>query len=282
MGVSAPMAPAAVYPIPPNLQVAVMVVVYLVTAGLPLYVLFFRPVGGERVWGLPEMLAMTALFLLALPIAASSLGIGVPLSLRDLSLVTVAQNLLLAGLPVYVAVARYRLPAAALGLRGRRWGLAGIGLLAAAACVALSAAGERVAIYAIGLLEGPQQAAARAAAEHLDDPLLPVLSTLTGAGAIAWVFILLCIIVPIGEEIFFRGFVYGGLRSRWGVPAALVVSSLAFAVVHLQVVHGFPIFLLGAVFALVYQRTGSLVPAVVAHGVNNLIAVLSLWRGWGI
>jgi membrane protease YdiL (CAAX protease family) len=223
------------------------------------------------------------LFVLALPLAASVLEIDLPFSLLDLSIVTVVQNVFLAGLPAYVVMTRYRLSAAALGLRfqeGRR--LALVGILAAAIAVVFSTAGEYVAVAVLGVIVGPEQAMTLAEAEHLSDPILPLATTLAGPASIAWLFFLLCVVVPIGEEIFFRGFVYGGLRARWGVPAALIVSTVFFAAVHFQLVHGFPIFLLGGVFALVYQRTGSLLPAIVAHGLNNVVAVLSIWQGWGI
>jgi membrane protease YdiL (CAAX protease family) len=36
------------------------------------------------------------------------------------------------------------------------------------------------------------------------------------------------------------------------------------------------------ILAALYQRTGSLLPPIVAHGINNVIAVVSIWRGWEI
>ncbi|MDR7417353.1 MAG: CPBP family intramembrane glutamic endopeptidase [Armatimonadota bacterium] len=277
------MNPAAVYPVPTTSAGAIYVLLALLTVGLPIYVLVFRPIRDERTWGLAEIVAMAVLFILALPLAAQWLGVGHEFSLLELSVAAVVQNLLLAGLSAYVVITRYRLPATSLGLRAPGWrGLLAVGGVAAAVAVVLGTAGERVAVYLIGLVTGPQQAALMAAREHLDDPLLPVLGTLAGVLPVTWLLVLLCVVVPIGEEIFFRGFVYGGLRVRWGAPLALLASSTFFAAVHLQIVHGFPIFLLGVVFAVAYHRTGSLVPAIVAHGVNNLIAVLSLWQGWGM
>jgi membrane protease YdiL (CAAX protease family) len=277
------MIPAAVYPVPLSNEILFSVLLIAVIVGVCVYVLAFRPLGGERTWGPAEIIAMTVLFVVALPLAAQLLGVGQELSLVELSIAAIAQNVLLAGLSAYVVTARYRLPAIALGMRAPGWRrLSLIGVLAAAAAVPLSSGGERLAIYVIGLITTPQQAASMVAQEHLSDPLAPVIDTLAGALPITWLLVLLCVVVPIGEEIFFRGFVYGGLRARWGAPLALLVSSAFFAAVHLQVVHAFPIFLLGIVFAVVYHRTGSLVPAMVAHGLNNLIAVLSLWRGWGL
>lgn len=275
--------PATVYPVPLSNEILLSILLIAVIAGACVYVLAFRPLKDERTWGLAEIIAVTVLFVIALPLVAQLLGVGQELSLVELSVAAVAQNVLLAGLSAYVVTARYRLPATALGMQAPGWGrLALIGALATAAAVPLSSGGERLAIYVIGRITTPQQAASMAAQEHLSDPLVPLLDMLTGAVPITWFLVLLCVVVPIGEEIFFRGFVYGGLRARWGTPLALLVSSAFFAAVHLQFVHAFPIFLLGIVFAAIYHRTGSLVPAMVAHGLNNLIAVLSLWRGWGL
>jgi membrane protease YdiL (CAAX protease family) len=87
--------------------------------------------------------------------------------------------------------------------------------------------------------------------------------------------------VPIGEEVFFRGFIFSTLR-RWGWAWAVTLSSLLFAAVHLQVVHFLPILLLGVVLAVLYQRTGSLVASIAVHGVNNLIAALASLYNWNI
>jgi membrane protease YdiL (CAAX protease family) len=277
------MVPAAVYPVPFSAEATAMVVLLLATAALPLYVLVFRPIRHQRTWGINEMVAMAVLFLLTLPLAAMMAGIDLPLTLFDLTVVTVAQNALLTGLPAYVALIRYGLPASSLGLRagGLRRHL-GLGVIASALAIPLAIAGEHVAVYLLGLVEGPQQATLRVVAEHMDDPLIPVLEAVAGPTPMIWLFVLLAVIAPIGEEVFFRGFVYGGLRARWGVPVAALVSAGFFAAVHMQLVHGFPIFLLGLLLAVVYERSGSLVPVMVTHGLNNVIAVLSLQRGWGI
>lgn len=106
-----------------------------------------------------------------------------------------------------------------------------------------------------------------------------------GAAAVTtslrWALLLPSVIVPIGEEVFFRGFVFGGLRVRWGVLAGGLSSAVFFAAVHVQLVHALPILVLALLFSFLYERTKSLLPAIVAHGMNNLVAVLALSRGWG-
>lgn len=81
------------------------------------------------------------------------------------------------------------------------------------------------------------------------------------------------VVGPLVEEVFFRGLLYGLLRKKLGVWKAVFISSALFGVAH-----GFgPIGLVAALggvgFALVYENTGSLAPAVVAHMLGNLLPV---------
>jgi membrane protease YdiL (CAAX protease family) len=79
---------------------------------------------------------------------------------------------------------------------------------------------------------------------------------------------------PFLEEIFFRGFAYTTLRARFGVRSAMVATAAIFAVLHLSPVAFLPIFFLGLFLAYLYEKTGSLVPSMTAHGIHNLIMVL--------
>jgi membrane protease YdiL (CAAX protease family) len=78
---------------------------------------------------------------------------------------------------------------------------------------------------------------------------------------------------PVGEEVFFRGFVLPGLVKRFGAPVGVVLSSGLFALFHIDVGMLVPTFLLGAAFAWIYLRTGSLWPAILAHGAQNALAL---------
>ena len=88
-------------------------------------------------------------------------------------------------------------------------------------------------------------------------------------------YIATCVIAPIAEETFFRGFVFGGLRAHWPFWAAALVSSLIFGSVHLTTgPAAIPLLaLLGVCFAYLYERSGSLWPAVIAHALNNALAL---------
>ncbi len=81
------------------------------------------------------------------------------------------------------------------------------------------------------------------------------------------------IVAPVVEEIFFRGFVFAGLRSRWGWKKATLFSAGLFAVAHVVPTSILPIFILGVVFALLYQLSGSIWPAILMHMLTNTVAL---------
>ncbi|HLV79424.1 MAG TPA: CPBP family intramembrane glutamic endopeptidase [Chthonomonadaceae bacterium] len=82
---------------------------------------------------------------------------------------------------------------------------------------------------------------------------------------------------PIGEEVFFRGFVYNALKTRLNVPLAIVLSGLAFALVHFSPLALLPIWLMGMALAFTYERTRSLWVTILMHAVNNGSAFAALW-----
>ncbi|WP_339273952.1 type II CAAX endopeptidase family protein [Paenibacillus sp. FSL W8-0426] len=83
------------------------------------------------------------------------------------------------------------------------------------------------------------------------------------------------IVSPYYEEIFYRGFIYRWLRTRVSMRWAIVISSLIFTFAHFPTMNAMPVnFISGVVFAWTYERTGSVVPAMIVHGVFNTIAVL--------
>ena len=79
------------------------------------------------------------------------------------------------------------------------------------------------------------------------------------------------VLVPLGEELLFRGVGFGGLR-RYGVVVAATVSGLVFALAHgLNVVFAAAL-LLGLVNAAVYERTRSVWPCAAVHATFNLLS----------
>jgi membrane protease YdiL (CAAX protease family) len=97
------------------------------------------------------------------------------------------------------------------------------------------------------------------------------LTLFSGPVAAALVVLIGGLVVPLGEELLFRGLGYGVLR-RLGRIAGVLLTAGVFALAHgLNVV--FPAaFVLGVVNALLYERTGSIWPPAAAHATFNLIS----------
>jgi tetratricopeptide (TPR) repeat protein len=89
-------------------------------------------------------------------------------------------------------------------------------------------------------------------------------------------FLSIVVVAPIVEEILFRGLIYGSLEKRLRVSGALVISSLLFALVHLQVVYFIPIFCLGMVLGWARGKANSLGLPIVLHILNNGLALILL------
>jgi len=86
---------------------------------------------------------------------------------------------------------------------------------------------------------------------------------------------LIVFIVPFCEELFFRGFFYGGMRRRLPFALAAPISAVLFGAVHLgeaNLIAGLQLAFLGLVLATVYERTGSLWSNIAIHAVNNALA----------
>ena len=96
-------------------------------------------------------------------------------------------------------------------------------------------------------------------------------------GMIAAGFMVICV-APFAEEFFFRGFFYKALRSRWSVLGAAAIDGLLFGVIHYDFSGADallilpPLGILGFIFCLVYERTGSIYPTIAMHALNNAIA----------
>jgi membrane protease YdiL (CAAX protease family) len=91
-------------------------------------------------------------------------------------------------------------------------------------------------------------------------------------------------LAPVAEELFFRGYFFPAL-SRWRGPGvAAVLTGIAFGAVHglgaTPVVFLVPLAFLGFVLCLLYQRTGSILPGIAVHVLNNVLA-FGIDEHWG-
>jgi uncharacterized protein len=106
-------------------------------------------------------------------------------------------------------------------------------------------------------------------------------------GMIAAGFMVVCV-APVAEEFFFRGFFYRALRSRFSVLVAAAIDGALFGVIHFDFSSSDallilpPLAVLGFMFCLVYERTGSLYPVIALHAFNNALAFGIQAEGWEV
>ncbi|MGD9735899.1 MAG: lysostaphin resistance A-like protein [Solirubrobacterales bacterium] len=97
-----------------------------------------------------------------------------------------------------------------------------------------------------------------------------------GFGAVPVQVLLIVILAPLSEEICFRGMLYGGLRTRLPVVPAALVGGLVFGGLHaLTGISAVPpLVVFGFLLCLLYEKTGSVVPGILLHMLNNSVALL--------
>jgi membrane protease YdiL (CAAX protease family) len=95
------------------------------------------------------------------------------------------------------------------------------------------------------------------------------------ANALA-VVVLVTVIAPLGEELFFRGFFFGALRNWRGPVLAALLTGATFGLIHAgsaPVGYLLPLAIFGVGLCVLYELTGSLYPAIALHALNNSIAL---------
>lgn len=90
-------------------------------------------------------------------------------------------------------------------------------------------------------------------------------------------FFSLVVVAPFAEEVLFRGYLFGKLRKYIPLWAAILVTSLLFAVVHGQWNVGLDVFALSIVLCLLRVYTGSLWASILLHMIKNGVAYYFLF-----
>lgn len=222
-------------------------------------------------WGPRDAVTVLGLAIVAIVVirqGASLLPSPTPLTPPML---TLTLELCLFGLALAFSVWKYHLSAASFGFRhyrGRDRSLPLVGTLGMLGCVlvwqAMAEHVHRVALHAA--------------------PNLPTSAFLSPfATAVAW--LVVCVAAPIAEETFFRGFLFRALlhktvelrlgqrswRLCFGLWPALVLSGALFAAAHLELALFVPFLATSALLTWLFWRSGSLWPAILAHGAFNSI-----------
>lgn len=98
-----------------------------------------------------------------------------------------------------------------------------------------------------------------------------------GFGALPVQILLIVFAASISEEVLFRGYLFGGLREKLPRLAAALLSGAIFGGLHaLTGISAVPpLIAFGFVLALLYEKTGSIVPGILLHMLNNSVALLA-------
>jgi ABC-2 type transport system permease protein/sodium transport system permease protein len=240
-----------------------------------------RPTERQRTASVPTAMLCLALIFPFSFVLANSLAQSQELPMtRRLEIGALITAAVFGGLPILLAM--FGRVSASTGLGLRRPGI--VPLLGAAILgVALWPAAHETYLLSesLGLttLSAKQITAAKAMLEQLQTvPLWLVIATLA-------------IIPAIFEELCFRGFIFGALRTRLTGPLAIIASALLFGIFHEILSPGrlLPSTFLGLVLGWVRFRTLSVWPCMLLHSLNNcLLLSVSYYhdelqaRGWGI
>ena len=96
----------------------------------------------------------------------------------------------------------------------------------------------------------------------------------TNFGLFALLVLVSAITPAICEEIIFRGMILNGLRTKFNDYASIALSAFMFALIHGNLQQFIYPFLLGLIYGWLCLRTGSVIPSIIAHFVNNFLVVL--------
>lgn len=85
------------------------------------------------------------------------------------------------------------------------------------------------------------------------------------------------VLYPVVEEVVFRGMLLHRWRRKWGNRAAVLGTSLAFALLHADVLGSF---VFGIVMVALYVRSGTLLLPIACHALYN--GCLVIWEAWDL
>lgn len=94
----------------------------------------------------------------------------------------------------------------------------------------------------------------------------------TDVVGLSFAFLVVAVLAPLLEELYFRGFIYRTFKKTWPVWLASVLTASLFALIHFQLQTFIPLFFLGLILNYTYQKTNSVWTAVAFHSLNNTIA----------
>jgi membrane protease YdiL (CAAX protease family) len=84
------------------------------------------------------------------------------------------------------------------------------------------------------------------------------------------------IVASVAEEGLFRGFLQVTLEKKGDVTRAVILAAITWTLIHMNIYWAIQIFLMGIFIGYLAWLTDSIIPSIITHGLNNLLAVLFL------
>lgn len=100
------------------------------------------------------------------------------------------------------------------------------------------------------------------------------------AGTFVFEFLGSCLLIPIAEEILYRGVVYKRLKLLFGVKYAIPLSALIFGAMHVNLIQFLYAGILGLFLAFLYEKTRRIYAPILGHIAANIAAVVRQETGW--
>jgi membrane protease YdiL (CAAX protease family) len=106
------------------------------------------------------------------------------------------------------------------------------------------------------------------------NPAIALVSSSKTASEWILLFLLIACIAPVVEEVVFRGILQNAIKRKAGPWIGIFLSACIFSFLHPQLPIGFlPILVIGIVFGILAEARKSLIPSIIAHGMNNGVII---------
>jgi membrane protease YdiL (CAAX protease family) len=228
--------------------------------------------GGMPPLGVPAWAPLLGVLLVALGYAVISAVVGVAIGIAGGNIdnlennqaltigLTLALDAVLIATPIVTVtwLSHRRPPLAAFGLREPQWRSALVTLMVV-----------YVGFWALTLI------VALIFGDAKDQDIVTDLKSEDSVPVLAGFIVMTCLVAPLAEEFFFRGFLFRVLWERTNVIVATIVTAAAFGLVHKpggDWIGVAVLALFGAGLCLLFWRTASLLPCIMLHSFHNSIS----------
>jgi len=112
----------------------------------------------------------------------------------------------------------------------------------------------------------------------IPDWMYDMLNPLKAQSLTDWILLLggAVVIASVAEEGLFRGFFQVTLEAKGDVTRAVLLSALTWTMVHQNLYWAVELLIMGVFFGFMAWRTNSIYPSIIAHAVNNFVAMWML------